>query len=356
MELIKCGIIAKICAAMAIIAGLSSCNGMIYDEQGDCDPYYKVKFVYDTNLKFTDAFPAEVSAVTLYLIDPATDRVVWQKTESGEALAQEGYMMDVDVEPGNYTLLAWCGEGHQTSFKVSDATTGKNLQCRLDDRQPASGMLTGGSHVRNELKRLFHGMSTDVEFEKEQGVHVKTVRLIKDTNDLHIVLQHLSGNSLNHEDFTFTISGDNGRMDYDNTLLPDEPLTYFAHSSYSGMAGVDVPDYTVPETEARDSRYVTQVSAAVAHLSTSRLTEDGDLKVNIYNKEGEQIVSVPLIDYALLVRSHYKRPDGTPLTDQEYLDYQDDYSMVFFLDDQGRWMDSYIYINSWRVILQNIGM
>ena len=65
---------------------------------------------------------------------------------------------------------------------------------------------------------------------------------------------------------------------------------------------------------------------------------------------------MPLIDYALLVRSHYKRPDGTPLTDQEYLDYQDDYSMVFFLDDQGRWMDSYIYINSWRVILQNVDM
>ena len=78
-----------------------------------------------------------------FQLDPETDRVVWQKTESGEALAQEGYMMDVDVEPGNYTLLAWCGEGHQTSFKVSDATVGKNLQCRLDDRQPASGMLTG---------------------------------------------------------------------------------------------------------------------------------------------------------------------------------------------------------------------
>ncbi|MDE5656018.1 MAG: FimB/Mfa2 family fimbrial subunit, partial [Muribaculaceae bacterium] len=317
MELIKCGIIAKFCAALVMIAGLSSCNGMIYDEQGDCDPYYKVKFVYDTNLKFTDAFRAEVSAVTLYLLDPETDRVVWQKTESGEALVREGYMMDVDVEPGRYTLLAWCGEGHQTSFKVSDATVGKNLQFRLDDRQPASGMLTGGSHVRNELKRLFHGMSADVEFENEQGVHVKTVRLIKDTNDLHIVLQHLSGNSLNHEDFTFTISGDNGKMDYDNTLLPDEPLTYFAHSSYSGLAGVDVPDYTTPETKAPESRYVTQVAAAVAHLSTSRLTKDGDLKVNIYNKEGEQIVSVHLIDYALLVRSPYKRHAGRPLTDQE---------------------------------------
>ncbi|MDE6098332.1 MAG: FimB/Mfa2 family fimbrial subunit [Muribaculaceae bacterium] len=348
MNLFSRGIIFRISLMLTMFVGLSSCSGMIYDDQGDCQPYYKVRFVYDTNLKFTDAFPAEVSAVTLYLVDPQTDRVVWRKTESGESLASGSYMMDVDVEPGRYTLLAWCGEGHQTSFRVNDAETVRGLQCRLHDRKPASGMLSEGSHVDSELKRLFHGLEYDVEFEKEQGVHIKTVRLIKDTNDLHIVLQHLSGNSLNHEDFTFTISGDNGLMDWDNSLLADEPLTYFAHSSYSGFAGVDVPDYTEPQ-----SRYVTQVSAAVAHISTSRLTKNGNLKVNIYNKKGERIVSVPLIDYALLVRSHYKRPDGTPLTDQEYLDYQDDYSMVFFLDDQGRWMDSYIYINSWRVILQN---
>ena len=62
---------------------------------------------------------------------------------------------------------------------------------------------------------------------------------------------------------------------------------------------------------------------------------------------------MPFIDYALLVKGKYKRPDGTPLTDQEYLDYQDDYSMVFFLDEHNRWQNTHIYINSWRVILQN---
>ncbi len=27
--------------------------------------------------------------------------------------------------------------------------------------------------------------------------------------------------------------------------------------------------------------------------------------------------------------------------------------MVFFLDERDRWIDSYIYINSWRVVLQD---
>ncbi len=49
-----------------------------------------------------------------------TGRIVWQKHESGNALKQAGYLMDVDVRPGNYTLVAWCGEGHRTSFGVDD--------------------------------------------------------------------------------------------------------------------------------------------------------------------------------------------------------------------------------------------
>ncbi|MDE5693033.1 MAG: FimB/Mfa2 family fimbrial subunit, partial [Duncaniella sp.] len=81
-----------------------------------------------------------------------------------------------------------------------------------------------------------------------------------------------------------------------------------------------------------------------------------DVFVKIYNKEGEKIVQVPFIDYALLVKGKYKRPDGTLLTDQEYLDYQDDYSMVFFLDENNRWQNTHIYINSWRVILQDVDM
>ena len=330
---------------------LTGCNGLIYDDEGDCDPYYKVKFVYDTNLKFTDAFATEVSEVTLYVVDPSTGEIVWQRHEEGDILRSGNYMMDVDVEPGNYDLIAWCGEGHTSSFTVADANERGGLRCMLTDREAAS---EGEAHVRNELRRLFHGKSENVEFEDEQGVHVKTVRLIKDTNDLHIMLQHLSGEDVDHRDFTMTVTGTNGHMDWDNSLLPDDKLTYFAHTMYSGTAGVEVPDYTKPEGERHQGRAITQVGAAVGHLSLSRLMEDDDLFVKIYNKEGGQIVSRPLSEYALLVRGKYEHPDGTPLTGQEYLDYQDDYSMVFFLDENGRWMNTYIYINSWRVVLQNV--
>ncbi len=349
MKLTLTDITLRLAAPLIALACLTGCNGLIYDDEGDCDPYYKVKFVYDTNLKFTDAFAAEVSEVTLYVVDSSTGEIVWQRHEEGEALRSGNYLMDVDVAPGRYDLIAWCGEGHTSSFTVTDATVREGLACKLTDREAAPE--DGEAHVRNELRRLFHGKSDNVEFEDEQGVHIKTVRLIKDTNDLHIMLQHLSGEDVDHRDFTFTVTGTNGHMDWDNSLLPDDKLTYFAHSIYSGTAGVEVPDYTKPEGE--EGRAITQVSAAVGHLSLSRLMVDDDLYVKIHNKEGEQIVSVPLSEYALLVRGKYKHPDGTELTPQEYLDYQDDYSMVFFLDENGRWSKTHIYINSWRVVLQN---
>lgn len=347
-----------ITAFIASAFALTGCNGLIYDDEGDCDPYYKVKFVYDTNLKFTDAFSAEVFEVTLYLVDPSTGRVVWQKHESGDALRQDGYLMDVDVAPGRYTLLAWCGEGHRSSFSVVDTDICTELHCRLADRT----ILPSGSHESStELKRLYHGKSDDVEFEDEQGVHVKTVRLIKDTNSVHILLQHLSGENIDHRDFTFTIEGDNGHMDYDNSLIynPAELLTYRPHDVYSANAGIEIPDNEDHQIISKARGPVVEISAAVAHLTIGRLMADKrreDMFVRIYNKKGERIVNLPFMDYFLAIKGNVKRPDGTRLTDQEYLDYQDDYPMAFFLDENGRWVRTYIYINSWRLVPQYVDL
>ena len=65
--------------------------------------------------------------------------------------------------------------------------------------------------------------------------------------------------------------------------------------------------------------------------------------------DGELVASVPIIDYALLVKGeHYKQMD-----DQEYLDRADEYNMTFFLDANNRWTSTMIQILSWRVVVNN---
>lgn len=347
--------------------GLMSCDSFIFDDEGDCDPYYKVRFVYDMNMKFADAFANEVKDVTLYVIDDRTGRVVLTKHESGDALSQPGYMMDVEVEPGNYSLVAWCGEGHRTSFTVTGSEMKTDLTCSLTDRQPhqpgpwdndskntaeAEEDTPKGSHVRNMLHHLYHGKLEAQEFPDTQGTHIYTVRLTKNTNDIHIVLQHLSGEPVDEKAFTFTITDENGLMDWDNSLLADEPLTYFAWHKKAGIAGLEVPDYTDEDNSSDTRASIVQVSAAVAELSVGRLMESRRYStfVNIYNQEGERIVHLPYIDYFLLVKSERLKN----MSDQEYLDRQDDYSMVFFLDEDNRWVKSHIFINSWKIVLQTV--
>jgi hypothetical protein len=78
---------------------------------------------------------------------------------------------------------------------------------------------------------------------------------------------------------------------------------------------------------------------------------DGNSPIlTIYNIEDEErVLSIPVADYALLVKGYY----NSGMTNQEYLDRQDEYNMTFFLDEDGDWMSASIIVNSWRVVLNN---
>lgn len=319
----------------------SSCDSFIYEDEGDCDPYYKVRFVYDMNLKFADAFPQEVNSVTLYVADATTGAVVWSKHESGQALRSADYVMDVDVPPGNYTLLVWAGDGHRTHFAIPEAQTHKALTCTML-RDHAND---GSAYIDHPLDRLYHGKLEAQEFPASQGVHTYTVPLVKNTNTVTVLLQHVSGEPVDPELFDFTISDVNGLMDWDNSLMPDEEITYRAHTVSSGTASFD------PDPDGSRAPVV-EFSAALAEHTVARLMDDhsNSCRLTITNRQtGQTVLSIPLIKYVLLVRDMYNRP----MDSQEYLDRQDQYSLTFFLDSGNRWVQSHIYINSWKIVLRN---
>ena len=97
----------------------------------------------------------------------------------------------------------------------------------------------------------------------------------------------------------------------------------------------------------------TQVSAVVAEMTVNRLFATKHPQLKVYNtNNGKMVFNIPLIDYALLVKGNYNKA----MTDQEYLDRQDDYNFIFFVDDRLNWLNANIYINSWRVVLQHTEM
>ena len=188
-------------AAIVCALTLLGCDSVIYDGEGDCSVNYRVKFRYDMNLKFADAFAHEVESVTLYLLDGG-GRVVWQRTESGEALGKEGYAMEVDGAPGTYDLLAWCGSTDKGSFRIPESSSGKELTCTLKRESGSDG--TG--HVREDLDRLYHGYLPNQTFGDTEGTYTYVVPLVKNTNNVRVVLQQRSGERLDEKRFSFRIT------------------------------------------------------------------------------------------------------------------------------------------------------
>jgi hypothetical protein len=316
-----------------------SCNAFTQGEDGDCnepiiqpaeETEYLVSFRYDWNLKSADAFAQEVKQVTLYLI--ASDgTVAWKGTERGEALAEEGFVMRVDVEPGQYDLLAWCTTNDLDGFTLGDGVRQEQLTCTL--RRSTNEL--GEAVIDQDLDDLYYGHRTSVVFRDEPGVQTEELPLMKDTNRVRVSLQHASGEAIDENQFKITITAADGGMDYENNLVDDQLLTYNPWHMSAGTA--EVADQSA-----------TGINVWLAEFHMGRLVKGDDVRITVVNQEtGATVFSVPLIDYALLMKG-YERAD---MDDQEYLDRQDEYNLTFFLDNNNRWISTSILINSWRLVL-----
>lgn len=330
-------------AAIALVSSvflLTSCDNPIYDDEGDCEVHYLVKFKYDRNLKFADAFAHEVEAVTLYLVD-AGGNVVWRKAESGPQLAEEGYAMDVDVAPGTYSLLAWCSSEHPTTFQTGSGATNGELKTDFFTETESDGR----QHIRKKLDRLYHGYVADADFPAaDEGAYVYTVPLTKDTNHFVVSLLQLSGEPIDKDIVEFEITDDNAHLDWDNAPITGTPVTY--HQWYREPVDADISAEAV---RAADND---KFAGVIAELTTSRLMtgNSANARLRVYrNDTGETIASIRLIDALLLVKGY---ENNKRLTDQQYLDYKDEYNMSFFLDADHRWLSGLIQIESWRVVYQ----
>lgn len=335
--------------ALSAVA-LTACSDMIYDDEGDCAPYYKVRFEYRMHLEgtpgkpesFPDAFPYNVNSVTLYAVDANTGKIVWQKHESGDRVMAPGYEIDLPVDPGKYHLMAWCGEGHTTSFAVN-ATPDHidDIDCRLNRSYESRADQVAVS--RDKLNDLYHGREENLVMPDEQGVHYYTVQLTKNTNTVNIMLQQLSGEPMNPDDFDMEIVDTNGHLESDNTLRGTEPMYYLPWSQKNGIANI----------EQNPSQDPTDLGAILSEFTVSRIMATSQPRFTLYrHADGEELFSIPLKPYLLAFKGAYY----DSMDDQEYLDRADIYNMVFFLDEGMRWVKVHIYINSFKLVIQNVDL
>lgn len=339
-------IFRRIVLALSMVAamlGASSCeNELIFEGEGDCGVYYRIRFKYDYNIKFADAFANEVNSVALYVFDENDVLVEEIATTDKEALSSGSFEIPLELEPGKYTLLAWGGLMNEESFDMLAQTeTGMTKLQELQVRMHRQYDDQDNAKVSEDLLPLFHG-TMPLEVTSVPGTYTETMSLMKNTNVIRILLHEMSGEEMDADKFIFEINDDNGFYDWDNTLLDDEMITYSTWHQQTGSA----------EVEDGDVKATTSVSVALAELTIGRMRAGSSPVLHIRNREtGEDVFRIPVADYALLVKGNYRKNMG----DQEYLDRQDEYTMTFFLDE-GEWVSSVVYINSWRVVLNDTGL
>lgn len=340
---------AKVCMASVCLLAVSSCDSWLYEEEGDCAVYYRLKFRYDKNLKWADAFANEVSSVHLYAFDKS-EVLVWQREEQIDPTTAENYSVLLDLPAGDYRLLAWCGlrnDGeHEESFSVPEARVGETrmeqLQCTLNRKRDESG-----AYSEEHLYRLFHGtLDVSLPVNDDGGSYEYTMPLIKNTNHIRVILHHLSGEDVNEEDFIFRIDDENGLMAHDNELMPDENINYRPWDILSTEAGIDKDG----------NRAISNVKGLAADFTVGRLIETHREKMilSIDTKDGKKVARIPVIDYALMGKEYYEKEYRYPMNERQFLDRLDECVMTLFLDENNNWVSSVIQILSWRVVLSNV--
>ena len=316
----------------ASMTTLSSCES-IYDDLDPCPHGVALRFIYDYNMEFANAFPSQVDCLTVLFYDE-NGKYVTTRTNATDELKDENYRMVVDLEPGVYNIIAYGGmDCDKSSFHfVTDPenTSFTDLQVELN-----KNLLT--QPKGNELHSLFYGR-IDVEIEKEDMTYRDyTVPMMKDTNNLKIVLQQIDGDPLDNEDFEFTITDNNTLFAYNNDLIPQPDVTFYPWTRGNTQVG-ELPDGGISQVCWAELSFPRLVTGFKPMLTVTR------------RSDGYRIINIPLNNYLLLCKSQHYADMGS----QEFLDRQSYWNLVFFLDRNHAWLQTQIIINDWVVRINDV--
>ena len=302
-------------SCLLLLLVLFSCTS-IDETLPECRLY--VRFRYDYNMEFSDAFASQVNRVDVFVFDKDGTFVI-KKSEQGETLGGS-YRMPLPLPAGEYRIAAWAGMSDD--FEMPEPVAGKTTLEELTVRMKREESL-----VHNKaLNPLWYGGVQAVSFTGRQE-QTETVSLIKDTNKFRFILQKSGpGEELDINDCLFEIRADNGYYDWNNDLLDDDMISYRPY-------------------------YLEKVEdvGIVVEMNTMRLLEHKKVYLTLTRKsDGKELMRIDLIPYLLLTKM-----EGHNIPAQEYLDRQSEYAIVFFYNPELlNFFSTKIVINGWTIWLK----
>ncbi|RGS35577.1 FimB/Mfa2 family fimbrial subunit [Bacteroides cellulosilyticus] len=307
------GLIHQFTFGMLIVAIwlLSSCTNL-YEDLPECRLF--VKFKYDYNMLYADAFHTQVDKVELYVFDK-DGKYLFKQSEEGAALVTGSYLMEVELPVGEYQFMAWAGA--HDSYDITSMTPGSSTitDMKLQLIREESFI------IKHELEPLWYGEIIKVNFTGTTH-QTETINLIKDTNKVRFVFQGYREDSwqVNVNDYDYEIIESNGHLAHDNSLLDDDVLSFQPYIT----------------------EQVSPYSAAV-ELNTMRLMANRQTRFVVTEKAtGKKVFNINLIDYLAMTKL-----GGNKMETQEYLDRESEFKIIFFFSEAESWLAVQVQIGDW---------
>ena len=318
---------------LILLFALTSC---IYEDETACP--IEVRFVYDRNMEYADAFSSQVDDVTLFIFN---EQGVFLKAVHEETDALHESKINLDLSPGVYQLVAWCGLSQDEdglyiiNYRLTPGVStieeaGFKLNC------------DGNSAVRHELCNLYHGIVRDFRVAPDAPSQA-TISLTQNVNRVKVMLQRYSATRATVSDYTVALETANYQLGYDNSVQPCEALDYRPYA-VAAQTVENAADSQV-RTSARDLQVVT------AELATLRLTADNEARFIIGAKDGRQLLNIDLVQFIDIMR--LEQYSDMPL--QEYLDRENVWYVVLLVSetDGGVPVMTSLKINNWTYVFNH---
>ena len=293
-----------------------SCDKCIYEDLSTCP--LRVQLRYDYNMEYVDRWHREAEDVHLYVFDEA-GRFVSEMIDAA-APYEEKQTFELQLAPGNYTIMALCGHRMGTLYEQSKLQVGtstmKDLLVQISRAED--------KRISTELPPLLYGVSKDVKIQGD-GSRLIVVPMAKWTNSIRLVMQDISEggkSNIKLDNYDFRITAPNGRYNGAGEVLTDDVLTY-------------TPYYAEQLKES---------GGIAVELNTLRLLTNQKQRLIITERTtGEELLNVDLLSLLLQTKFHA----NNKLSDQEYLDREDRYVIIFAFDGKPVTRETFLAVNVW---------
>ena len=304
---------------LAIFSCLCFACSWVDDDLSDCPSGFWLKLSYRYNILNVDAAFTQLKNASIFIFDETGNYIETRHVDS-LILHQNNCQVRLEsLSPGKYNFLVWSG---LTDSCYECSASGVRLLC------DASGTSS------KQLPALFHGRLEGVEVPEEYTV--REVPLIKLTHRFTCVLQGQNPTPFADDEFLLEIRAFNGMIDHRSLPLDSVETCYLPfYQTVADLSGLQVVH---------------------SELNTLRLLENDDTRLILTHRStGQRVLDIPLTKYLLLSREAY-----SGMTPQEYLDRQDQYTLIFFLDATEDKLKPYICplmkVNNWMVRINDVDL